>query len=741
MVQNIIMVGAHTFYGQDILELHTSRTSSLLLDEMATDACEAIVICEDGTLDLLAYGTKVSILRDFAVQDVFYLTSVTRIKTRQYKLNMTSFLGILDSEMYYGGYYTGQTFQSLVESIIQTNGLNPNTTDHADMLPLIEYDSGVASLPIYGWLQVSTKREALHQLLFSQGIAMKRSTGGVILFALLYDTESAAIPIDATYQDGDVTFLPNVSDIEVEEHAFTDDLSAEQVVLFENREQTVLGKTYVAVFNCDSPVLRPVTRSGLVILYQNCNAAIVTGVGSIKGYPSVHSTTMIKETIRQIKGETKSVKGCTLVTLANSAFIFDRFRNYYMTAETEVGAEIVRANEKPGSHVSVVNSFGERVDGYITGMNENYSGIIKAECKIITGYRPQERADGFNRYVLLTGSGAWTVPDSVYLKATPSIKVVLVGGGTGGNSGRAGSPGLKPEDTGQIASGYGPGGVGGSGGTGGKIHTVEITNPSRTLYFNCGAGGAGGAVNSNPNGSNAGSAGTDSTLTNGGSTISSASGSRKENGVVNLLTGVRYGMTRGGFLLSYLMSGGYGALSIGASQIEYPINIGYVVFDVNANPPSYRLEKYQAGDKGNDATGRYYPGSQNYYQGTVYGGGGGGGAAGTKGGKGGDAWAVWAEYMHQAGQGGKGGTGATPSISPPKPNRLLGADFLAWDDGAYGSGGIGGYGGGGGGSGGPSPRVSALPEYDKPFLPGDGGNAGNGGVGGAGGDGCILIYY
>lgn len=741
MVQNIISVGNHTFFGQDILELNTSRSSSLLLDEMISDVCEAVVISEEGTLESLAYGTKVSIMRDFAVQDVFYLTQVTRIKTRQYKLSMTSFLGILESEMYYGGYYTGQTFQSLVESIIQTNGLNPNTTDHADMLPLIEYDSGVASLPIYGWLQVSTKREALHQLLFSQGIAMKRSSGGVILFALLYDTESSAIPAEVTYQGGDVAFLPNVSDIEVEEHAFTDDLSAEKVVLFENRQQTVLGKTYVAVFNADSPVLRPVTRSGLVILYQNCNAAIVTGVGQITGYPSVHSTTMIKETIRQTKGETKSVKGCTLVTLANSAFIFDRFRNYYMTAETEVSTEIVRSNEKPGSHVSVINSFGERVDGYITGMNENYSGIVKAECKVITGYRPQERADGFNRYVLLYGSGSWTVPDSVYSKTNPSIKVVLIGGGTGGNSGRAGEAGQKPKDAGEVAEGYAAGGVGGSGGAGGKIYTIEIENPSRTLPFNCGAGGAGGAVNSSSSSSNKGSEGGNTTLSNGSTTYSSASGSRNENGVVNLLTGVRYGLTRSGFLPSYLMGGGHGALSVRSTQIAYPLDVGYVVFDINASPPSYRLEKFQVGDKGNDTTGRYYPGSQNYYTGNVYGGAGGGGAAGSKGGTGGDAWGIHAEYLQQAGQGGKGGTGATPSLIPPKPNRLLGADFLAWDDGGYGSGGIGGYGGGGGGSGGMSAKITTLPEYDKPFLPGDGGNAGNGGVGGAGGDGCILIYY
>ena len=445
MADNYLVIGEneHTITGNDILELTVNRSNSLMLDQMSSDMCEALVICGLDYIDDLPYGTKISIIRDVAVQDVMYLSKVTKIKPNQYKLEMTSFFGILEAEMFYGGYYTGEEFQDVVESIIQTNGLDPTTTDHADVLEQITYDEGVAELPVYGWIKVTSKREALHQVLFSRGISMKRGSGGAITFSIMYDTDPTTISEDDIYENGNVKFLPNVSDVEVEEHTYTDDANIQISVLFENRQATELGKTYIAVYNCDSPVLRNVTVSGLTIVYRNCNAAIVTGVGYISGYPSVHSTTMIKEKIRETKGDTQTIRDCTMITLANSAYILDRIKNYYLSAETEVNTSIVRGDQRTGSHVSVINSFGERVSGFITEMKETYSGIVKAACKIVTGYHPIVPEDGYSHSVVLSGSGGWIVPASVYLKDEPKVKVVLVGGGTGGDSGKAGKSGTK----------------------------------------------------------------------------------------------------------------------------------------------------------------------------------------------------------------------------------------------------------------------------------------------------------
>ena len=745
MVENIIVIGdgEYSFSGNSIIDLTVTRANSLLLDEMTSDTGEATVQSEDA-LDSLEYGTKISIYRDAAAQDVLYLSKVTRMKRDQYKLEMTSFFGILESETFYGGYYTGETLQSVVESIIQTNGLNPNTTDHADMLDQITYDPGVAEQTVYGWLKVLTKREALHQVLFARGVSMKRSSGGGIRFSLVYETDPVPIPESRTYQENDVSFLPVVSNVEIEEHTYTDDANLQISVLFENRQATSQGKTYVAVYNCDAPVLRNVTVSGLTVLYRNCNAAVVSGIGSISGYPAVHSTTMIKEQIRQTKGETVSFSGNTMVTIANSAFLLDRMRTYYLSSETEVTTDIVRGDERTGSHVSVVNSFGERVDGFITNMTETYSGIVKAGCKIVTGYHPVAPAEGYTHSVLLTGSGNWIVPESVYLKTNPKVKVVLVGGGTGGDSGKAGEAGTKgPSDGDGIG---GEGGDGGTGGTGGKIYEVEIANPASTLGFSCGSGGAGGAQSSSHSTSNTGSAGGNTTITNGSTTYTSNSGARKDGGVVNFLTGVQYGLnykkTRISEIFKSWNKGGYGGMVYVEQSLPGFKAEGYV-FDFTTNPPTYSRETFEGGEAGSNKSVRWhYVQTQTTYWTCNGAGGCGGGAAVTQtGGKGGNASGNSDSYSitGQVVTSGAGWTGATPAKAPPKPHEAKRTGFLPWDDGGYGDGGFGGYGGGGGGAGG----YASTFEYDdfRAGVNAAGGSPGKGGTGGQGGDGCIIVYY
>ena len=725
MVETTITIEGHSISGYDIISLTINESASVTLSEMASDFCEAVVRSEVDWLDALPYSTQVKIYRGSAILDVFYLTEVTRVKTDQYKLEMTSFLGILDGEMFYGGYYTGQNLSDVIATIIQTNGLNLTTTDHADMIANIEYDAAFADLPIYGWLKVSSKKEALHQVLFSRGISMKKSSQGVIVFTSLYENEPIVIDESETYQDGEVTFFDKVSTLEVIEHAFTNDPNAEQQILFESEAQTLLGGQYIAVYNADAPVLRSVTATGLTIHYQNCNAAVVTGVGTIQGYPAVHSETVLRSTIRPGKGETATVEDCTLITHQNSAFMLDRFRNYYVTAETEISADIIKSTQKIGSYVSIVNSFGERVQGYITEITQVISGIIKATCKILTGYVPLDY-DGYNRFVVLTGSGGWAVPESVLAKRNPKIQVVLVGGGSGGDSGKAGANGVSVP-YGSTSRTPAAAGAQGLGGVGGKILTVTIEDPDPTLYYACGQGGAGGAASSSHSTSNPGSEGTATTVTSGETTYSSANGSRSDNGVANVMSGTRYGLSYrgknyGGVVTSSEQLGQNGKKNYWEngeikSDFEAFEATVWTYFDMTKSPP--------------EMTGGWALinswGSGGW---TESGGAPGGNGYGEEGGAGGAA---------TSSASGRGGNGGNATITWPKPNLILGSTtgpggelVLPVDDGAYGDGGFGGFGGGGGGSGGATKQGK---------TPGAGGTGGRGSAGGYGADGCVIVYY
>ena len=725
MVDTTIVIDNHSISGYDIISLTIDESASVTLTEMASDYCEAVVKSEVDWLDSLPYATQVSIYRGSAILDVFYLTKVTRVKTDQYKLDMTSFLGILDGEMFYGGYYTGQELQDVIETIIQTNGLNLTTTDHSDMIDMIEYDAAFADLPIYGWLQVGTKKEALHQVLFSRGISMKKSSSGIIVFTSLYENDPIVIDESETYQEGDVTFLEKVSTVEVVEHAFTNDASADQQVLFESEEQTEYGREYIAVFNADAPVLRAITVTGLTVLYQNCNAAVVTGVGTIKGYPTVHSQTVVREVIRLGKGETATIEDCTLITRQNSAFMLDRFKNYYMTAETEISSDIIKSNQKIGSYVSIINSFGERVQGYITEISQVLSGIIKATCKIVTGYKPLDY-DGYNRFVVLSGSGGWAVPESVFAKQNPRIQVVLVGGGTGGDGGKAGANGVSVP-YGSTSKTGAEGGAAGLGGVGGKILTVTIDNPDPTLYYACGTGGAGGAGSSSHSTSNQGSEGSATTVTSGATTYSSANGNRSDNGVTNVMSGIRYGLSyRGKNTGALVTENGYGQNGKKCYWENGQRKNDFIPFDAT-------IWEYW------DTTKTPAEYAAGYAFVNTYGGDGSGGSGGAPGGNG---------FGQQGGAGGaatssksgNGGNGGNATVTWPKPNLLIGSTtapggselFLPLDDGGYGNGGFGGFGGGGGGSGGATNQGKTQ---------GAGGTGGKGSAGGYGADGCVIVYY
>lgn len=724
MVETSIVIDDFTISDDEIVELTINESASLMLNQMATDSCEAVVKSDSDYLDTLAYGTQVKIYRGSAILDVFYLTEVIKIKANQYKLEMTSFLGILDGEMFYGGYYTGETLREVIETIIQTNGLNLTTTDHADIIATVEFDAAFADLPIYGWLQVGTKKEALHQVLFSRGISMKKTTTGIIIFTSLYDDDPIVIDAAETYIDGDVTFLEKVSIVEVTEHAFTNDPSASLDLLFESEQQTEFGIEYIAIFNSSSPVLRPIQVTGLTVLYQNCNAAVVTGIGTIKGYQSAHSQTVKRSRIRQEQGETASINDCTLITRQNSAYMLNRFENYYLTAETEINSDFIKSNQRIGSLVSIVNSFGERVSGYITEINQTLSGIIKAACKIVTGYKPLDY-DGYNRFVVLTGTGSWIVPESVFAEENPRIQVVLVGGGTGGSSGLAGSTGAKVPygDTSKTGA---PGGRAGNGGDGGKILVATINNPASVIYFSCGQGGAGGAATSSTSVSNPGSLGSATTLTSGETTYTSENGDRNDNGITNFMSGMRYGLSYNGKNTGAEVTAygdGYagkkmywenGQIKDNYVAFEYTL---WESFDMSKTPPEIVMGWSFFPNAGADAGG----GS---------GGAGGGNAFGGQGNAGGNA---------SSSASGTGGKGKDATVVFPKPSQIIGTLisgstelFLPSDDGAYGDGGFGGFGGGGGGSGGAT---------NSGKTQGSGGAGGKGGAGGYGADGCVIIYY
>lgn len=581
-----------------------------------------------------------------------------------------------------------------------------------EILNTASYGNGVAELPVYGWLPICSKREALHQLLLASGVVLLKNSDGGILFTTVLRSNENEISQDDIFNSGEEELLPHTNVVEVTEHVYTYDENATAQVLFDNTD-TVQSRYYIAEYS-KSPANRlSVTWDGITAIYRGQNAAVCYGSGTLSGKTYEHSKNIRSETIAEWPdGKNVSVSEDTLITPLNGFSVLNRLVAYYAnTKKSKV--DIVFNGEQCGLEYSLFNAFGEAITGFLTKASKVASAFVKAACEFLVGYEPPDQQLEFTNYVVLSGSGTWEVPEEVLEKDSPIIRVVLVGGGQGGESGTAGSSGFSASDKPHA----GIGGKGGSPGIAGRVYEIDINNPSATYNYQCGSGGEGGNISTDTENANTGTNGSASTFSNGIDTYTSNSGTVRSKGYINLFNGDVYAkqFVSPGWVVgrSYLDeavgSGGEGG---GWIQSQVPQISGLLplpAYKCKAIVPT--LEVFNGGYEKD-------PPSSNRPR--VWHGRGGGAGYGSDGEPGEDSYKVGSVY--HSGNGGKGGDA---TLIPPKATDYNPKYF-----------GYGGHPGGGGGGGGAPGYITGGSD-----VYGTGGAGGYGGKGGDGGDGCILIYY
>lgn len=576
----------------------------------------------------------------------------------------------------------------------------------------ITYGSNVDQILVYGWLPICTKRDALHQLLLATGVIMRKDNDGNVYFTSPTEVSVNQLTSDRIYDEGNQRNIGNTNRIEVTEHIYEPNSSDAREVVFSDSGQH--NGVYVAIFQkqpCTS-----VSFSGLDCLSYNANGAIVIGSGTISAIPTKNTETILHRDIGESKdGRTVSINDATLISLQNSEAVLDRMEAYYGNVY-EVENSIVYENEKAGNLYTFTSPFRDQVTGYLAKISSTFSKVIKTACQFICGYNPPGIGQDFTKSYILVGRGTWNLPDFIFEKENPKIRVVLIGGGQGGASGYAGEDGTAPV-IGSISNEPAKGGKTGDPGIGGKIYTIDIINPSRSYTYACGEGGEGGAISRSHTNSNHGTLGGDTTFTDGETNYSSAYGESSKDGVTNFFSGDKYAKQ-----VIYYADGGDGGLCDHDGENARYVNAGDVKLGLVKGEYALYNNKYY-----------YNYGNPNFgaVRGTSNdkgcGGGGGGGAltndpgtiVGTKG-----EDPVLTIGNIKTGNGGDGGN----AEFVPLPALSIKSTY-------WGYGGQGGAGGGAGGSAG-----GGYHGGDLSITSGTPGKGGYGGVGGKGGNGCILVY-
>lgn len=612
------------------------------------------------------YGETVTYTHEGDLFGLFYLEKITRVGPYDYKMQAISAIGLLLTDTYYGGVYTGISVGELVADIV--HGIFSYTID-----PVL------GEQPVFGWLKKSSRRDALRDVLFAMGGQIRKDRTGAVVIEPQRGREPYEITADEVYQGGSVAGLSPASGINITEHTFMALTADERVTLFDGEAAaesivTPKGARMMGVLVDFSEPMHDLQADNVTILESGANYAVIgpSSAAVLTGQKYTHTERVLSRG-QKTSGSPNIIpsSACTLVNLLNSENVADRLMAYYGSA-SEIEADIVMTTQKSGDAVKFTDPFGDSAQGYITELDVTMSAIMKARATIVSGYIPTASGNYYEHVAVLTEDTDFVMPPECKGKA----RVVVIGGGDGGDLGSPGEEGGKASTDKYGAAGEG--GAPGTPGNGGKIYVETIqASPGQRFAVKIGLGGKGATLDAEaePGGE----------TTFGG--LSSADGRSAPEGYVNLFDGSIYGDVG--------ISGIPGGRGSGAGESGTEVVPGEDV--------EYKGVIYRPGEQGeSDHYSSYYG----------LGGLGGGASAGVNGNDG-ESGNVSSQPFAD---GGDGGDGATPVKADNGLRR--------------GQGGGAGHGGGGGGGGGPAKGPDSSSEWSgQGGSGGDGGDGGDGAPG------------
>lgn len=491
------------------------------LDFSCITSSDGYVMCSNKdfpNLKNIPNGTEARLYRRGKLFMKLYKKGAKKFTDTKFSLSLISAIGIFEDQKHSGGFYSGVTFASVVEEII--DGAVPYTIE----------DDVAALLIRGGYLPRQSKRENLHWLCFAYGVMIGRNEAGDMHFRFLKNTEATPVPEGDFYEGGDVGDPEGATVVDVMEHSFMELPSDETVVVYDNTDGSEAAQNTFLAFGNNAPLHDLSTTGSLSIISSGANWAVVSGTGILSGKKYTHSTRVLSRYADEDdpkRDRVAELSKNTMVTVLNSENVAARMLAYYAYKRVVKTSMVVR-DQKMGDLLAGIDPFGEELSGFLSSVNGIISNKIKGTCELISGYVPSGQGTNYSKYFLYTGTGSVDLSALIADKDNDLVQVTLIGGGHGGykgSDGEAGGGGF--EEVGPATEG----GEGGEPGEGGKVLTVTLhvnELAEKILNYSCGAGGesdtAGGATTFGP--------------------YASDDGATAAYGVANIFTGDIYG-TRG----------------------------------------------------------------------------------------------------------------------------------------------------------------------------------------------------
>lgn len=720
-------------------------SQSLISDKLSADEFTAVVTWPDlntlpaefdGDNNAFVKDTPIDIYNNGQKIGRFYVQSIYPIKVTAggvvfLQINALSLIGLTVYMSHVGGMYTNAKAGDVIAEILgatYNSGSSTATLLWYDITNTLHYtiDATVANTRIDGHLPMTdgsrSARDNLREVLFVTGASVLKDAEGSVRFTFNQPDTPIAIATPTIYQgdryvNDDAAGVTAVKVIQNQYFAWND---VEPVVEFETTE-VVDHKRVIfdePVFSVYSSQVGGVDT--LTIHEYGVNYAVVSGTGTLYGKPYTNTQVEYSEQIRT-GVETSRTAQSGLISLLNYKNVLDRMAAWYRDRKTVANSFVLDGTGiKPGSLVSFLDPLNRSKQGFVQDLTMKFSGIVKGDANIVTGWLPTNVGNNFTMSQQKTGSGTWSKADAEAAVGHPItlLRIDLIAGGDGGQAGEDGTAGNK----GGPGVQGGKGGAPGTGGLPGRVYSITLEGDQipATINYYCGTGGQPGQN------------GTNTTVVINGTSYHSSAGTRPIAGYMNILTGQIYAEQ------------GPDGIPGGDGGSDGETGEGESV--------TYKGRTWNAGTYGGTdqvtrwelrQSGGYYYADQIYGYARAFGGLTGGAAFGASSANG-QAGALGTKYYF---------TGSSKVIgvaSAVSQGGTDGADALPIDDytPTLGSGGAGGNGGGGGGasmigenSGGyrfVNNQPQTVPANNNAGDPGDGGA---GSLGTAGGNGFVNFYF
>ncbi|MBR2832067.1 MAG: hypothetical protein IKE57_03970, partial [Oscillospiraceae bacterium] len=431
-MRDTITLGGVTYgtTAADIISGSVALGESLTASQLSVDTLSVEVTARYAPEGV--YGDAVTYLRDGTLFGKFFLRTLERVGKNRWKIDAVSAVGLLDGTKHYGGVYDGQDLaQSGAAAVI------------ADVIGgAFDYTlTGFSDVRLYGWLPIASRRENLQQVLFAIGGNITKDAGGDVVISPLPDTVASDLDKSRIFLGGKVTYPVGASAVRVTEHSYVPGQEEKEIYSGEVISASLTspqGESLTGQLIEFGEPYRALRCDGSDILESGTNYAILSPSpdATLYGTGYVHNQKVVTVYAEDSTGGDyiPEVKGCTLVSLANSTNVAQRVLAYY-SGFKRVEQDFAVADERPGDRVTLYDPYGEKSGGYIRSLELTLGALLRGKAVFETGYIPSGIGNNFKNVMVVDQSGTVTLPD------TNRVRLVLIGGGSGGYGGYPGEEG------------------------------------------------------------------------------------------------------------------------------------------------------------------------------------------------------------------------------------------------------------------------------------------------------------